>query len=122
MAETDEEAVRLASTGEIGRFWSEYMIPGIVGRGLSQYVKVDPSHTDDMVTPEYLARNVWLVGSPDTVVRKTLRLAEETGGFGTLIGMCFDFIDERDAWMRNLELMANEVMPRVRSSTELAAQ
>ena len=28
VAETDEEAIRLASTGEIGRFWEEYMIPG----------------------------------------------------------------------------------------------
>jgi len=113
VAETDEEAIRMASTGEVGRFWKEYMIPGIVGRGLSKYVKTDPSHTDEMITPEYLARHVWLVGAPDTVVRKALKLVDETGGFGTLLGMCFDFIDQKEAWLRNLELMSAEVMPRL---------
>ena len=122
VAETDEEAIRLASTGEVGRFWRDYMIPGIVGRGLSKYVKVDPSHTDDMITPEYLARNIWLVGSPDTVVQKGLNLVDETGGFGTLIGMCFDFIDENEAWTRNLELMVQEVMPKLKTSLTIAAE
>ncbi len=120
VAATDEEAIRLASTGEVGRFWAEYMIPGIVRRGLSNFVKVDPSHTDDMITPEYLARNVWLVGAPKTVVRKARALIRETGGFGTLIGMCFDFIDAKDAWMRSLELMAKEVMPELKSAQKAA--
>jgi alkanesulfonate monooxygenase SsuD/methylene tetrahydromethanopterin reductase-like flavin-dependent oxidoreductase (luciferase family) len=113
VAETDEEAIRLASTGEIGRFWEAYMIPGLLRRGLGQYVKADPSHTDDMIDTEYLARHVWLVGSPETVARKTVQLYEETGGFGTLLGMCFDFIDDREAWLRNLDLLKTEVMPRV---------
>lgn len=121
VAETDEAAIRLASTGEVGRFWREYMIPGIVGRGLSHYVKADPSHTDDMVTPEYLARHVWLVGSPQTVVEKARRLHAETGGFGTLIGMCFDFIDHKAAWLRNLELLAREVMPALRRTVHADA-
>lgn len=121
VADTDEEAIHLASTGEVGRFWREYMIPGIVGRGLTQYVKVDPSHTDEMITPEYLARNIWLVGSPDTVTRKALNLMQETGGFGTLIGMCFDFIDQKAAWMRNLELMKTKVMPRLDAALAKAA-
>lgn len=120
VADTDEEAVHMASTGEVGRFWRDYMIPGIVGRGLTQYVKVDPSHTDEMITPEYLARNVWLVGSPDTVVQKGLKLSAETGGFGTLIGMCFDFLDARKAWLHNLELMAKVVMPKLRASLNAA--
>jgi alkanesulfonate monooxygenase SsuD/methylene tetrahydromethanopterin reductase-like flavin-dependent oxidoreductase (luciferase family) len=111
VAETDEEAIRLASTGEIGRFWEEYMIPGILRRGLSGFVKADPSHSDDMIDTEYLARNVWLVGSPETVAKKAIALYEETGGFGSLLGMCFDFIDDMDAWLTNLDLMKNKVMP-----------
>lgn len=111
VAETDEEAIRLASTGEIGRFWDEYMIPGILRRGLSGFVKADPSHPDEMINTEYLARNVWLVGSPETVARKAITLYQETGGFGSLLGMCFDFIDDMDAWLLNLELMKNKVMP-----------
>lgn len=118
VAETDEEAIEIASTGEVGRFWKEYMIPGILRRGLDQYVKVDPAHSDDMITPEYLARNIWLVGSPDTVVQKGKKLVEETGGFGTMIGMSFDFIDQYDAWMRNLELMKTEVMPRLEAAIQ----
>lgn len=113
VADTDEEAVELASTGEVARFWEEYMIPGIVRRGLAKYSKADPSHTDDMITPEYLARHIWLVGSPQTVAVKTEKLIRETGGFGTLIGMCFDFIEQYDAWIHNLDLMINEVMPRL---------
>jgi alkanesulfonate monooxygenase SsuD/methylene tetrahydromethanopterin reductase-like flavin-dependent oxidoreductase (luciferase family) len=113
VADTDVEAIELASTGEVGRFWKEYMIPGIVGRGLGQYSKSDPSHPDSAVTPEYLARNIWLVGSPDTVARRAAALVRETGGFGTLIGMCFDFIGKEKAWLRNLELMKTEVMPRL---------
>jgi len=105
--------VELASTGEVARFWEEYMIPGIVRRGLAKYSKADPSHTDDMITPEYLARHIWLVGSPQTVAAKTEKLIRETGGFGTLIGMCFDFIEQYDAWIHNLDLMINEVMPRL---------
>jgi alkanesulfonate monooxygenase SsuD/methylene tetrahydromethanopterin reductase-like flavin-dependent oxidoreductase (luciferase family) len=111
VADTDEEAIRLASTGEIGRFWEEYMIPGILRRGLSGFVKADPSHSDDMIDTEYLARNVWLVGSPETVAKKAIALYEETGGFGSLLGMCFDFIDDMDAWLTNLDLMKNKVMP-----------
>lgn len=120
VAETDEEAVRLASTGEIGRFWESYMIPGLLRRGLSDYVKADPSHTDDMIDTEYLARNVWLVGSPETVAKKAVKLYDETGGFGTLLGMCFDFIDDREPWLQNLALLKNEVMPRVEA--ELASR
>ncbi len=113
VADTDDEAIHLASTGEVGRFWEEYMIPGIMRRGLSDYVKVDPKHSDDMVTPEYLARNIWLVGAPETVVEKAAKLHDETGGFGSMIGMCFDFIDHKAEWMRNLELFKTEVMPRL---------
>lgn len=66
-----------------------------------------------MINTEYLARNVWLVGSPETVARKAITLYEETGGFGSLLGMCFDFIDDMDAWLLNLDLMKNKVMPLV---------
>ena len=122
VAETDEEAQELASTGEVARFWREYMIPGIVRRGFMEFVKVDPAHDDDMVTPEYLARNIWLVGAPETVARKLVRLIRDTGGFGTLIGMVFDFIGHEAAWMRCLELMKQEVMPRVEVLLEAEAQ
>ena len=121
VADTDEEAIEIASTGENGRFWRDYMIPGIKRRGLSKYVLIDPAHDEDMITPEYLARHIWLVGSPDTVAAKTVELVRQTGGFGTLIGMAFDFIDQFDAWMRNLELMKTAVMPQVADRLAQAA-
>ena len=121
VADTDEEALRLASTGEMARFWREYMIPGMVKRGLTDFVKMGPEDTDEDVTPEYLARHVWLVGSPATVAERLVQLHRDTGGFGILIGLVFDFIDDREAWSRSMQLMKQEVIPMVERELEATA-
>jgi hypothetical protein len=35
--------------------------------------------------------------------------------------MCFDFIDHKAAWLRNLELLAREVMPELRRTVHADA-
>jgi hypothetical protein len=37
-------------------------------------------------------------------------LIEETGPFGTLVLMSYDW-DDREAWIRSTQLFANELMP-----------
>ena len=113
VADTDAEAARLASTGENGRFWREYMIPGMVRRGITRFVKDDPADSDDVVTPEFLARKHWLVGSPATVAERLVDQYRSCGGFGTLLGMVFDYMDDVDSWMNSLELLKQKVMPLV---------
>jgi alkanesulfonate monooxygenase SsuD/methylene tetrahydromethanopterin reductase-like flavin-dependent oxidoreductase (luciferase family) len=67
---------------------------------------------DEAVTPEYMAEHVWLVGSPDTVEKRLLSLYEMCGGFGTILSLIYDNIENQKAWEKSLNLFANEVMPR----------
>jgi alkanesulfonate monooxygenase SsuD/methylene tetrahydromethanopterin reductase-like flavin-dependent oxidoreductase (luciferase family) len=112
VADTDEEAVRWAAAG-LGRMADEYVLPVLRSFGMISFVKHDPEVPDEDVNGDYLARNCWLVGSPDTVVARIERLAAKTGGFGTLLQLGYDYLDEPGPWFRSMELMANEVMPRV---------
>ena len=63
------------------------------------------------MTVDYLADHLWLIGSPVTVAARLRALQEQTGGFGTLLAVSYDAGDERDAWMRSLRLLIQEVLP-----------
>src|SRR2546426_6357014 len=64
------------------------------------------------VTLEYLCDNIWIVGSPDTVATKLARLAEDVGGFGTLLVIAHEWTP-RGAWERSMRLLKEEVVPRL---------
>jgi hypothetical protein len=51
----------------------------------------------------------------DTVVERIQRSAERVGGFGTLLQLGADFSANPGAMRQSMELLANEVMPRVNS-------
>ena len=70
---------------------------------------------DDEVTPSYLARTCWLVGSVDTVVAQLEQLLETIGSFGTLLQLVYDHADDPGPWMRSMELLTQKVLPRVSS-------
>ena len=74
--------------------------------------KRDQEMPDEDVTPEYVMENVWIVGDPDEVAAKIRALYEEVGGFGVLLAMGHEW-SPLDKWQRSMELLANEVMPRV---------
>jgi alkanesulfonate monooxygenase SsuD/methylene tetrahydromethanopterin reductase-like flavin-dependent oxidoreductase (luciferase family) len=112
VADTDEEAFRWAAAS-MGRMADEYVLPVLRSFGMISLLKHDPAVADDEVCADYLIRNCWLVGSPDTVVSKVERLAATTGGFGTLLQLGYDYLDNPGPWFHSMELMANEVMPRV---------
>ena len=56
--------------------------------------------------------NVWIVGSPATVVRKIRELHASVGGFGGLLIGATDWSDA-SIWRRSMDLFAAEVMPRL---------
>ena len=79
-----------------------------------QYLKHDQNVPDSDVTPEYCAKHNWIIGSPATVTEKIQRVHEEVGGFGHLLVFGFDYVEDPEAWRRSLELLAKEVLPKVR--------
>ena len=69
--------------------------------------------SDEEVTIEYCLEHHWLVGSPATVAAKIEAMYDALDGFGTLMCLNQDFIDEPEAWRRSLELLGTEVLPRI---------
>jgi alkanesulfonate monooxygenase SsuD/methylene tetrahydromethanopterin reductase-like flavin-dependent oxidoreductase (luciferase family) len=111
VAPTDREARALALGGMMGRCWREFLLPLYLSLGLGPLLKGDPSMPDEDVDLEYVADNLWLVGSPDTVARGIRELQEHTGGFGYLLITSYDAVDERQSWERSLQLLIDEVLP-----------
>jgi alkanesulfonate monooxygenase SsuD/methylene tetrahydromethanopterin reductase-like flavin-dependent oxidoreductase (luciferase family) len=117
VAETDEEARRIALESTMGRMARDFLLPSYRSFGFLEWTKEDPAMADDEVTPEYLADHAWLIGSPDTVVEKIEGLVDELGEFGVLLAHTYDMPEHPEAWSRSLELLAQEVLPRVEGLT-----
>jgi alkanesulfonate monooxygenase SsuD/methylene tetrahydromethanopterin reductase-like flavin-dependent oxidoreductase (luciferase family) len=111
VAPTDREARALALGGMMGRCWREFLLPLYLRLGLGSLLNGDPSMADEDVDLEYVADNLWLVGSPETVARRIRELQEHTGGFGYLLITSYDAVDERQSWERSLQLLIDEVLP-----------
>jgi alkanesulfonate monooxygenase SsuD/methylene tetrahydromethanopterin reductase-like flavin-dependent oxidoreductase (luciferase family) len=120
VAPTDAEARELAINGVMGRCWREFLLPIYIGLGLGRFLKRDPSMPDEAVDLEYLADNLWFVGSPQTVADRILTLRERTGGFGHLTIVSYDATGEEAAWERSLEMLMNDVLPIIRSAPPVA--
>ena len=113
VADTDEEAYDAAVNGMLGRVWRDYLLPLFAEFDLTHVIKHDSSVLDKDVTPEYMAEHVWLIGSPDTVEKKLLELYEMCGGFGTLLALIYDNMENQAGWEKSMRLFAREVMPRL---------
>ncbi len=79
------------------------------GSGLAMW-KPQPEMTDDECNLDYFMDEVIIAGDPDEVTRQLLELREQVGPFGTLVLVAHDW-DDRDRWIRSLELFAREVVP-----------
>jgi len=100
--------------GPIGYCFNRYLIPiwqrfGMMD-GFAKDAGIDPADAD----LEFLVDNVFVVGSPDTVVDKLSTLFEACGGWGTLQVESHDYYDDPSPWWNSLELIAKEVAPRVK--------
>ena len=97
----------------LGRVWGDYLLPLFDQFQLLHVIKHDSSIPDSAVTPEYMAEHVWLIGSADTVEKKIRDLYEMCGGFGTLLSLVYDNIDNQQGWENSMRMLAQEVMPRL---------
>ena len=92
-------------------YWS--MLLHKMMRGKRQGVfKTDQSQPDSTLTEDYILDNQVIYGTVNKVVDEILKLREVAGDFGELVYAGMDWVDPA-LTKRSMELMANEVMPRV---------
>ncbi|MFW2830424.1 LLM class flavin-dependent oxidoreductase [Sphingomonas sp. ID0503] len=122
VAETDEEARKMAIDGGIGLAWDEYIRPTYERFGVLKHLVHDPSMDLTKVDAEYLAEHVWIVGSVETVRQKMDAWIDDLGGpFGTLLIYSHDYIDNPEPWEHSMQLLVNEVVPKLATSAEVEA-
>ena len=81
--------------------------------------KRDSLQNDTDCNLNYFLDEVILVGDPEHVVSELLELRARIGAFGSLILVAHDW-DNRQHWLRSLELFATEVVPRFNSAIATA--
>ena len=59
-----------------------------------------------------------IAGDVDEVLRRLLMLIEETGPFGTLVLMSYDW-DDQASWLHSMRLFAYELMPALNKAIGL---
>ncbi|RFU64832.1 LLM class flavin-dependent oxidoreductase [Peribacillus glennii] len=113
VADTDEEALEGSLHSMMGRHYREYYLPLFRLLGGVSVFKHNSSVDENDITPEYVAKHNWLIGSPETVATKFANLYEAVGGFGTLLVVSYDYSEEPEAWKKSMRLLKEEVLPRV---------
>jgi alkanesulfonate monooxygenase SsuD/methylene tetrahydromethanopterin reductase-like flavin-dependent oxidoreductase (luciferase family) len=109
LADTTKEARRRARTNSLGQNY-EY-IGKLFDRGLGRKIyKRDLSMSDADCNMDYLMEEQIIAGDVDEVLRRLLLMMEETGPFGMLILMGYDW-DDREGWLHSMDLFVHELMP-----------
>lgn len=92
-----------------------YLITLVKRAGFMAILKPDPAMTDDHLTPAAACAGLVIAGDSDSVASQILALRDAVGPFETILMTATDFISERHKkrLLRSMELMANEVMPRL---------
>jgi len=109
VADSTAEARRLARTNSVGKNFQ--YIGRLFDKGLGRRLyKRDLNMSDADCHLDYLMNEQIIAGSPAEVLRRLLLLIEEAGPFGTLALMSYDW-DDKESWLRSMELFAKEVMP-----------
>ncbi len=122
LADTTEEAVRRARSNTVAANF-EYIGTLLKrgGRGIGMF-KRDPDMPDADCNLDYLMGEQIIAGDVPTVLERLEIMRAEVGDFGTLVMMSYDW-DDKDSWLRSLELFATELMPalnRVPSTEQVA--
>ncbi len=109
LADTTEEAVARARTNSVGQNFEylAYLMDKTRGRDV---LKRDLEMSNADCNMDYWMSEQIIAGDVDHVLERLLALMEESGPFGTLVLMGFDW-DDKASWVRNLELFATELMP-----------
>lgn len=109
VAESDEEARRLASQNSVGKCIEYILELTRRGPGVGMW-KRDPDMADEDCNLDYFLDEIIIAGKPETVIRQIQELRQEIGPFGTLVLVAHDW-DDRDRWVHSLRLFGSEVMP-----------
>ena len=110
LADTTKEAVERARTNSLGQNY-EY-IARLFDKGMRsrKIYKRDLDMPDSECNLDFLMTEQIIAGDVDEVLRRLMHMMEETGEFGTLILMSYDW-DDKQSWIHSMELFANELMP-----------
>ncbi len=109
LADTTKEAKSRTRSNSLGMNY-EY-IGRLFDKGLGRKIyKRDLNQSDADCNLDYLMEEQIIAGDVDEVLRRLLLLIEETGTFGTLVLMSYDW-DDKQSWLRSMQLFARELMP-----------
>lgn len=109
VGETNRDAERIVRGNSLGKNFN--YIGRLFDKGLGRKLfKRDPGTPDADANLDYLMREQIIHGDPDEVVRRLRLLMDETGDFGTLLLLGYDW-DDKAAWVRSMDLFVHEVMP-----------
>lgn len=97
-------------------FYFKQLVRKLVGAGgRGNLFKTDPHLPNEAITPDYVTQRLVIAGTVDSVVQQLLAFREQVGDFGTLLYACHDWLDPA-LGRRSMQLMAEEVMPRVNAA------
>lgn len=114
VADTDEEAIAFVKQpGGAYDWYYDYMFQVYARMDAAALLAPVPGMDPKDITHEMVRDSFVICGSPDTVAQKLLAFREEVGPFGTLMMTAHDWT-ERAAMQRSMELLATDVMPKVR--------
>ncbi|MDF3011677.1 MAG: limB 2 [Burkholderiales bacterium] len=114
----DEATAKRYGHGAQGpyHFYFKQLIRKLVGLGgRGNLFKLDPGEADASITAETMTPRLVIAGTVNSVVEQILAFREKVGPFGTLYYPCHDWVDAKLA-RRSMELMAEQVMPKVNAA------
>ncbi len=110
LADSIAEAQSIARSNSLAagfNYIGDLLDRGGAGRGM---MKRDQSMPDAECDLDYWMSEQIIAGDVDHALERLLSMVEETGEFGTLVAMAYDW-DDKGRWVHSLELFANELMP-----------
>ncbi len=116
VADDDRVAKRYAHTAEGPyHFYFNQLIRKLIFAGRASAFKLDPGESDESITADAITPRLVIAGTVNSVVDQILAFREKIGDFGTLYYACHDWVDPA-LGKRSMQLMAEEVMPRVNAA------
>jgi len=121
VADDEATARRYAkAAGSPYRFYYRNLMRKLINNGRAELFKHDPAMPDPAVTLDYVVDSLVICGTVTSVVDQLLTFRERVGDFGTLLYAGHDWVDPVLS-RRSMELMAEQVMPRVNDAIGKAA-
>lgn len=123
VADDDKTAVRYGREDENSpyRFYYKQLYSKLQKSGRHVVFKHDRDEPDEAVTVDRMVDDLVICGSVNKVVDDILAFREEVGDFGELVVAGMDWVDE-DLSKRSMQLLAEEVMPRVNAAIGSTAE